>query len=143
MLVRCLYASRILHVPTPALLDDILEQSRRNNPERGITGLLCHTQNSFVQVVEGGRDAVSELLQSIYRDDRHTQVTILLFEEITERRFGNWTMARVNVEVINPSVLLKYSERPVLDPFACSGHAMLALLYELIATGSAIKRGAT
>ena len=141
MLVRCLYASRIASPLSPSALDAILEQSRKNNPKRGITGLLCHTPESFVQVVEGGREPVSELLRAIFRDDRHSQVMILSFEEIAERRFGNWTMGRVNVESVNPGVLLKYSEKAVLDPFACSGHAMMAMLIELIATGAIVNRG--
>ena len=143
MLVRCLYASRISTPLATFALDEILEQSRRKNPTRGITGLLCHTHDSFVQVVEGGREPISDLLRSIYRDDRHQQMTILLFEEIAERRFGNWTMGRVNVESVNAAVLLKYSEKVALDPFNCSSQAMMSLLMELIATGSIMNRGTT
>ena len=66
---------------------------------------------------------------------------ILYFEEIAERRFGGWTMGQVNLSKINPALLLKYSERPELDPFSCSGSASLALLDELIATGSVVGRG--
>jgi hypothetical protein len=143
MLVRCLYASRISKPLATSALDAILEQSRRNNPTRGITGLLCHTHDCFIQVVEGGRQPISDLLRLIYRDDRHQQLTILSFEEIAERRFGNWTMGRVNVESINPAVLLKYSEKIELDPFDCSSHAMMSLLMELIASGSIINRGTT
>ncbi|HPG63606.1 MAG TPA: blue light sensor protein, partial [Casimicrobium sp.] len=36
----------------------------------------------------------------------------------------------------NISVLLKYSEKPVLDPYAVSGKASMALLDELMATAS-------
>ena len=141
MLVRCLYASRISTPLATSALDEILEQSRKNNPTRGITGLLCHTHDSFVQVVEGGREPISDLLRSIYRDDRHQQMTILLFEEIGERQFGNWTMGLVNVESINSAVLLKYSEKVALDPFTCSSQATMSLLMELIATGSIVNRG--
>jgi hypothetical protein len=70
-------------------------------------------------------------------------MTILLFEEIAERRFGNWTMGRVNVESINAAVLLKYSEKVALDPFNCSSQAMMSLLMELIETGSIVNRGTT
>ncbi len=127
----------------PSALDEILEQSRRNNPTRGITGLLCHTHDNFVQVVEGGREPISDLLRSIYRDDRHQKMTILSFEEIAERRFGNWTMGRVNVESINAAVLLKHSEKVALDPFNSSSQTMMLLLLELIATGSIVNRGTT
>lgn len=143
MLVRCLYASRISKSVTPSALDEILEQSRKNNPRQGITGLLCHTHDIFVQVVEGGRGPISDLLRSIYHDDRHQDMTILSFEEVTERRFGNWTMGRVNFESINATVLLKYSETVELDPFNCSSQAMMSLLMELIASGSIVNRGTT
>ena len=66
---------------------------------------------------------------------------ILSFEEITERRFGHWTMGQVDVSTVNPSLLLKYAERPVLNPFDCSGQASLALLDELLATAVVTGRG--
>jgi len=141
MLVRCLYASRISTPLAASALDGILEQSRKNNPKLGITGLLCYTHDSFVQVVEGGREPISVLLRSIYRDERHQKVTILSFEEIAERQFGNWTMGSVNVESINAGVLLKYSESATFDPFSCSSQAMMSLLMELIAAGSIVNRG--
>jgi hypothetical protein len=140
MLVRCLYASRAVKPVATATLDDILDQSRKNNPARGLTGLLCHTHESFVQVIEGGREPVSRLLQAIFQDDRHQDVTLLSFEEISERRFGNWTMGRVSIDHVNPALLLKYAEKPTLDPFTGPGHATMALLLELISTGAIINR---
>lgn len=140
MLVRLLYASRAASPLSASVVDAILAQSRDHNPKLGITGMLCYSDDLFLQVLEGGRDEVCELFNTIVRDDRHTNVRILSFEEIPERRFGAWTMGHVNIARVNPSLLLKYAERPVLDPFACSGRASLALLDELIATASVIGR---
>jgi hypothetical protein len=69
------------------------------------------------------------------RDARHQQVRLLVYEEISERQFGNWTMAQVSMTKLNPSQLLKYFKRPKLDPFDCSGKATLALLTDLVAAG--------
>jgi len=135
MLVRLLYASRAELPLTEAVIESILQQSRRNNARQGITGLLCFSDDLFIQILEGGRDAVCELYNAIVRDPRHRQVRILLYEEIPERRFGGWTMGQVNIKKISPSLLLKYAERPELDPFACSGRASIALLEELTAAG--------
>lgn len=140
MLVRCLYASRSATPQAGGLLDQILDQSRRNNPRNGITGLLCFTNDIFLQVLEGGRDEVSSLFTTIARDERHRDLRLLSFEEIAERRFANWTMGQVNIEAINPALLLKYSERAVLDPFLTSGKATMALLHELVASGAIIGR---
>lgn len=141
MLVRLLYASRPAAPLTTAVVDSILAQSRAHNPKLGITGVLCYSHDLFLQVLEGGRDEVCELYNTIVRDDRHDHVRILSYEEISERRFGNWTMGHVDVTTVNPSLLLKYAELPVLNPFNCSGKASLALLDELLATAAVIGRG--
>lgn len=138
MLVRCLYASRPIEPLSGPFLDAILEQSRKNNPALGITGLLCVSKDLFIQVIEGGRDEVCDLFNAIVRDDRHQQVRLLVYEEIAERQFGNWTMAQVNIAKLNPAMLLKYFKRAELDPFSSSGKATLALLSDLIATGSGL-----
>jgi hypothetical protein len=36
-----------------------MQQSRQHNPANGITGVLCHTDQVFMQVLEGGREAVN------------------------------------------------------------------------------------
>ena len=50
-------------------------------------------------------------------------------------------MGQVNIAKVNPALLLKYSEKAVLNPFTCSGHASMALLDELAATASVVSRG--
>jgi hypothetical protein len=141
MLVRCLYASRAAAALDNALLDDILEQSRKKNPPLGITGLLCVSGDIFIQVLEGGRDEVCDLYNAIVRDTRHTQVRLLSYEEIAERRFGAWTMGQANLAKLNPGVILKYFKRAALDPFDCSGDATMAVLCELVATAAIVNRG--
>ena len=141
MLVRLLYASRPATPLSAAILDEILAQSRTNNPQQGITGILCFSDNIFIQVLEGGRDEVCETYNKIVRDNRHREVRILTYDEISERRFGGWTMGQVNIAKVNPSLLLKYSEKPSLNPFSCSGLASMSLLQELIATALVVNRG--
>ena len=139
MLVRLLYASRAVD-NSAAAIENILSQSRLHNPECGITGILCYGGGIFLQAIEGGRMAVSELYGHIQHDARHKDVVLLHYEEIQERRFGGWTMGQVNMSKINASILLKYAEKPVLDPYSVSGRVSLALLEELMATASIIGR---
>ena len=140
MLVRCLYASRPVSAFQPADLHTILQQSRRNNPPLGVTGLLCVSDNLFIQVLEGGRDEVCQLYNAIVSDIRHQQVRLLMYEEIAHRQFGNWTMGQVNIDRLNPSLVLKYFKHVELDPFASSGAATLSLLSDLVATASISNR---
>jgi hypothetical protein len=140
MLVRLLYASRAKEPLTPEVIDAILQASRKGNPAAGVTGLLCHSGDVFMQVLEGGRDVVSALYNRIANDPRHTDVILLQYEEITERRFAGWSMGQVNLARVNPAILLKYSAKAELDPYSGSGKVSMALLEELIATASIASR---
>jgi len=139
MLVRLLYASRAIDTSADAI-EAILGQSRQHNPECGITGILCYGGGIFLQAIEGGRMAVSELYGHIQKDLRHKDLVLLHYEEIAERRFGGWTMGQVNMSKINVSILLKYAEKPELNPYSVSGKVSLALLEELMATACIIGR---
>jgi hypothetical protein len=136
MLVRCLYASRTRVPLDSVVLDPILAASLRNNPKHGITGILCFGEDTFLQVLEGGRKEVSSLFGKIARDDRHFDFELLIHEEIAERSFSNWTMGRVDLEKVNPAILLKYSKKIKLDPFSSPGATVLSLLEELVNTAS-------
>ncbi|HRO81648.1 MAG TPA: BLUF domain-containing protein, partial [Alicycliphilus denitrificans] len=125
---------------SPAAIEAILTQSRLHNPATGITGVLCYGGGIFLQAIEGGRSVVSELYGHIQRDERHKDVELLAFEEISERRFGGWTMGHVNLAKLNHSIVLKYSEKPEFDPYMTSGKVSFALLEELMATASIIGR---
>ena len=140
MLVRCLYASRATQSPMSKLTDSILKTSRDNNPARGITGFLCFSGDIFIQVLEGGRNEVCELFNRIVKDERHTNVRLLAYQEIRQRKFGTWTMGQVDLSKVNMGLLLKDHEKADFDPFTCSGEATLALLDELVATASIVGR---
>jgi hypothetical protein len=140
MLVRLLYASRAAEPVTAELVDSILRSSHEHNPKLGITGVLCYGGDVYMQVLEGGRSAVNNLYNTIVRDSRHREVMLLKYGEIAERRFAGWTMGHVNLKKINPSLLLKHSELPELDPFAVTGGASMALLEDLMATASVLGR---
>ncbi len=140
MLVRLMYASRAVDDVSQQDLTAILAQSRAHNPASGITGFLCSSGRLFLQVLEGGRMQVNALYNQIVADARHKDVVILSYEEISERRFADWSMGLVTAERANASVLLKHSESATLDPYGVSGSVSMALLGELMATASIVGR---
>jgi Sensors of blue-light using FAD len=140
MLVRLLYVSRLVQNNGNDAIEQILSESRLHNPPLGITGILVYGDGLFLQAIEGGRQQVSQLYNHITRDKRHTDVVLLHFEEITERRFGSWTMGQVNLAKVNTSVLLKYSETAELNPYGVSGAVSLALLEELMMSAAVMGR---
>jgi hypothetical protein len=99
MLVRLLYASRAVD-PGGRPLTPYWPVAPVQ-PRSGITGILCYGGGIFLQAIEGGRMAVSDLYGHIQKDPRHKDVVLLHYEEITERRFGGWTMGQVNMSKVN------------------------------------------
>jgi hypothetical protein len=139
MLVRLVYASRSRNPISGEAIESILAKSRDNNPSVGITGVLCVCHGDvFMQVLEGGREEVNQLYGKVLRDDRHEDVTLLEYAEIDERRFSSWRMGRVDVEKLNAGVVLKYSEKPRLDPFRIRGAVALAFMEELMNSASIV-----
>jgi len=137
MLVRLIYASRSAKPINDEMIKSILDQSGRYNVDAGITGVLCVCHgNVFMQALEGGRDEVNQLYARLVRDARHTDLTLLDYAEIRERRFSSWRMGRADLDKLNLAIVLKYSEKPHLDPFQISGRVALALLEALMSTAS-------
>ena len=141
MLVRLMYASRAVSPEAEAELASILQQSKKNNPVVGVTGVLCFSAGIFLQVLEGGRTAVSALYNKITADPRHKDVVLLRYEEIDERSFGSWSMGQANLSRLNPAVIMKYSETAELDPYSVSGKVSMALFHELVACAAVLGKG--
>jgi hypothetical protein len=134
MLIRLMYASRSAEPVSASMMETILTQSRRNNAAVGVTGVLCHDGDTFMQVLEGGRAEVNAIYNAIVRDARHRDVTLIACEEVAQRRFSNWSMGRVNLARVNASILLKYGKKAEFDPYAVRASVALAFLDEMMAT---------
>jgi hypothetical protein len=92
-LVHCIYCSASSN-PNYSLVDltSLLAKSRDVNAKLGITGILLFHKGSFFQVLEGDRNVVEGLYQSISLDKRHVKLTKIIQESIKHRDFEDWTM---------------------------------------------------
>ncbi|MGU3656671.1 BLUF domain-containing protein [Methylobacterium fujisawaense] len=86
-----LYISQKL--ATPDEITDIVEISRARNAVLDVTGALVALQHWFAQILEGSGGSIDTLMTSISRDRRHRDVQILVYEDIKERQFPDWTLA--------------------------------------------------
>lgn len=89
---QVLYISRAAGEVTDAELKRILFSSRRNNRRSDITGCLLFTGRHFVQVLEGESASLSTLIAGIAKDPRHTEVQIVVDQQVTRRRYSDWSM---------------------------------------------------
>ena len=96
MSYQLVYSSEAAPGLTDEDIQDILEGSRVDNEERGVTGALIFVDRVFVQVLEGEKDAVEALMAKIERDPRHHDVTVIHEGESGSRIFESWHMAFLN-----------------------------------------------
>ncbi len=100
-LYNIVYCSRASASVDAATVQQILESSRRRNPQGGITGLLVFGSGIFFQWLEGPRDNVLALMALLKTDTRHhTVVQLASGEEVRERLFPDWDMELVGAESI-------------------------------------------
>ncbi|MBB5060693.1 hypothetical protein HDF16_005429 [Granulicella aggregans] len=71
----------------------ILAKSRANNPARGITGALMFNSGFFAQVLEGPLEQVERTFETIQRDMRHDDISVLQCGNVPQRDFPEWSMA--------------------------------------------------
>ena len=102
----------------------ILETSRRNNAALGITGALFMSDEYFFQVLEGPRTALSSLLGLIMNDDRHEDVVLTLFDAVSRRTFGEWSMAELPSQDPRMQALFEYYASQSDGPAGLSGGAI-------------------
>lgn len=91
-LVQVLYSSKSQNRDT-SFIDEILQVSRKNNSENGLTGILLYRGGQFVQLLEGDKYNVYYTLKRIRDDRRHNEFTILRDQVVDRRLFERWAMA--------------------------------------------------
>ena len=91
-LVRLVYFSRATRDMSLSDLKNILQTARSNNSQLDVCGMLCYENRYFLQALEGERDKVNELYLDIADDPRHSDVTIVGYDEVAEPKFKQWNM---------------------------------------------------
>jgi hypothetical protein len=90
---QLVYISTARDPITPAMLEQILTASRRNNARQGVTGLLVAGERRFLQALEGPEQAVLDTYARIRSDSRHYAMVLLTGRSVDVRAFGDWSMA--------------------------------------------------
>ncbi|MBF0421141.1 MAG: BLUF domain-containing protein [Magnetococcales bacterium] len=123
MIIRLTYYSKSIRPLLPSDIEQIFRVSHHNNKILNITGFLLYSNNVFLQCLEGPREAVNQLYQKIYKDDRHDDCNIVLISEEKERIFGPWSMGG-----LPPEELVKLEVLERISPELFRGEEILNLL---------------
>ena len=79
-------------------LTALLNQCRENNRQRNITGMLLYQHETFMQMLEGEKQEVLDVFETIKNDSRHTGIHIVHTGDIDQRNFKDWSMGFFNMD---------------------------------------------
>jgi hypothetical protein len=108
-LLQLVYVSSATKLLTEEEMAELLRAAREKNARLGITGLLLYNDGNFIQVLEGPKEAVLKLYETINADPRHKGVTTLTSQAVTERLFPDWSMGFQNVRKLDAANLPGFS----------------------------------
>jgi len=118
---RLIYSSAAAPDLDMADLEAMLAEFRARNSAHGITGVLVFVDGVFLQILEGERNEVLDLMRRIERDPRHNNLKVFHREDIDEPAFASWSMA-----YLSPSIA-EVSRWAVLDGATTARSVLTAL----------------
>lgn len=129
MLVRLLYVSKEIAKQPSQFAESNLDKFRIENKLSEITGVLCSGEGIFLQVLEGERSAVNKLYVTICKDQRHTDIELLHYEEIKDRVFYAWSMDYIPISTLYEMIKI---QNPDFDPYLSSGKLAINCVIEYL-----------
>lgn len=130
-LVRMIYVSQTVTEAPEDKLAAILKTARKNNEKHDLTGLMVYNRKYFLQVIEGSRPAVSQLLGNLFRDPRHEKMEVLEFDAIEQRLFSHWSMQFAPADTVTKALLLRHGPSGQFEPYGFTKGSALGFLTEL------------
>lgn len=96
----------------PEAFDDELQKiyasCTRNNVSNEVTGVLLHEGGYFVQLLEGEKASLEDVMARVTQDARHADIVVVVDEPIEQRQFPDWAMETFylsNPEILQASTL--------------------------------------
>ncbi len=131
-----MYLTRLLYVSDRDQekhfsVEQLLESARHFNVKVQVTGALWFNGDHFIQVLEGGRHAVSTTYHRIAADDRHRNIELVDCRVVSERLFYDWSMAYFSDTRANRNRILRFSGKDQLAPREMSPESLLGLMMSM------------
>jgi len=126
MLHTIIYISNAVRLLEEGHLNSLFSHSVYNNASKEITGILLYNEGTFIQIMEGNKETLSELFKVIRSDKRHNNITKILDRRIGERIFEKY---RTGFNTLN-----NYGQMEELETYLTTrnesshAHVVLALL---------------
>lgn len=112
----------------PPEVEQILLESRVNNRQAGVVGMLFYDAGHFFQCIEGDRKAVEALYRRLLKDSRHRDLKLLGRNRLEKLSYPDWSMKYVPVDRHARQLLEQHGfER--FDPYRFDDHLIERMLH--------------
>ena len=112
----------------------LCEQAARNNRQVNVGGLLLCNGVEFMQCLEGPRDRVAMIYNTIVKDHRHKDIRLLESGVTRQRIFKNWSMMGLSIkpETVLSAEPIAYTllDHRLYRPWKSLGESAGDLIYE-------------
>jgi hypothetical protein len=148
LLFSLAYFSRNAIKGSPEVLrgqvEQILQSARRNNAAHGVTGALLFSEGCFAQVLEGPREQVEAIFETIQCDPRHSDVTVMHLHPVDERSFASWSMAFGGIEGVSSGPNIRSDGMSCADSIltTVAGRNLLKELHSIVHRDDIARLGA-
>ncbi|MBP9786146.1 MAG: BLUF domain-containing protein [Acinetobacter sp.] len=103
-LIRLTYVSKATFKPfggadgVDKKVAQILSVARRENKKNNLVGALYYGNGCFFQCLEGEKQDIDALYAKLEKDQRHTELKVLLVETIEQFGFLSWEMKYATID---------------------------------------------
>jgi FAD-dependent sensor of blue light len=112
---------------------DILGKSRANNRNRRLVGVLCFGNGYFLQCLQGNDNDISELIDVLKKDTRHTDIKILSQSIIHQKSFSKWDMKYAGVSS-DIQMILEKNNLKSFNPYEFNEVVLESIIQHLVTT---------
>ncbi|WP_052340751.1 BLUF domain-containing protein [Salinarimonas rosea] len=133
-LTRLVYHSRMAAGVDADARAALVATSRRHNEARGLRGGLVLYRGVFMQALEGGSEAIGELLRQLLVDPRHHAVTLVALGPVEAHALPPVSLAMLEDEDAIEELLARRAARPPFDPSTLDAAAMTTLVRDACLT---------
>lgn len=94
------YVSQIRPDLAPGRLHALVDDAARFNKVAGVTGVLLHDDQRFLQYIEGPPDGLDSVYERILQASSHVDIVELARGRLGQRQFPYWAMRALPVEPV-------------------------------------------
>ncbi|WP_323762109.1 BLUF domain-containing protein [Maricaulis sp.] len=136
MLHRMVLAARSTIDTGPGALNgafgSVLACCMRSSVAEGLTGGLVVEDGWFLEVLEGGFDALCAYRDRAFEDDRLDDLQVLEVVPVLQREYETWAIAASKAGTAQPGLIRAVSDK-LSGPFAVSQHVRRVLMRGVLA----------